>query len=74
LFNFYPIFIDNIVLVGHGASIAGVHYALGQPFTHVGQATISIFEENPQTGEFKVITSGNSDHLSPTNRKNLRAY
>lgn len=68
------IFTEIIVFVGHGASIAGVHHALGQPFTHVGQATISVFKENPQTGEFKVVTSGNSEHLSKTNRTNLRAY
>ncbi|CAD5215000.1 unnamed protein product [Bursaphelenchus okinawaensis] len=65
----------NIVLVGHGASIGGVHSALGHGFQYVGQATVSIFDETaPDSKKFKLVESSGVDHLSASNRKNLRAY
>ncbi|CAD5220909.1 unnamed protein product [Bursaphelenchus xylophilus] len=65
----------NIVLVGHGASIGGVHSALGHGFQYVGQATVSIFDETaPNSRKFKLVESSGASHLSPSNRKNLRAY
>jgi hypothetical protein len=35
-------FSDNILLVGHGASIAAVHSAFNYEFTHVGQVSTSL--------------------------------
>lgn len=65
----------NIVLVGHGASIGGVHSALGHGFQYVGQATVSIFDEtSPGSKNFKLVESSGTGHLSSSNKKNLRAY
>jgi len=64
---------QSIVLVSHGATIAGIHFALGYDFTHVGQATVTIFDEL-EPGRFHLIQSGDSTHLTGDNRRNLRAY
>ncbi|KAI6240966.1 hypothetical protein M3Y99_00406400 [Aphelenchoides fujianensis] len=65
----------NIVLVGHGASIAAIHHVLISDFSYVGQATVSIFDEKPPgSRKFECIQSSGSSHLSKENRKNLRAY
>lgn len=65
----------NVLLVGHGASIGGVHQSLGHGFQYVGQATVSLFEEvSPGSGKFRLVQSGDAAHLSKPNRANLRAY